>query len=277
MLTNEFRTLQGKCANLVPQGSGYENVSLANQVCATVGALTGEAYVDGNRYVELSYGFSWKNTWMNLGIVIAFMVAFIAALLALTELNTSSAVENPVVLFKRSSKTKAITSGNGDEEKHAITDEKIAVDAHVPPPTDALPPPMHDIFSWQNIRYTVTLPGGEDRLLLSNVSGYVAPGKLTALMGESGAGKTTLLNVLAERTDTGVVTGDRFVNGQTLPADFQAQSYVSSIGRIYGYNADIAFSAVDMSSRWTPMFRSTLFVKPCYSQRNYVSPLPSRM
>jgi len=39
--------------------------------------------------------------------------------------------------------------------------------------------------------------GGERRRLLDNISGYVAPGKLTALMGESGAGKTTLLNVLA--------------------------------------------------------------------------------
>ncbi len=66
-------------------------------------------------------------------------------------------------------------------------------------------------------------------MLLSNVSGYVAPGKLTALMGESGAGKTTLLNVLAQRTDTGVVTGDRLVNGKPLPADFQSQSYVSSV------------------------------------------------
>ncbi|KAJ3535372.1 hypothetical protein NM688_g6988 [Phlebia brevispora] len=43
-------------------------------------------------------------------------------------------------------------------------------------------------------------------------------------MGESGAGKTTLLNVLAERTNVGVVRGDRFVNGQALPRDFQAQT-----------------------------------------------------
>ena len=43
-------------------------------------------------------------------------------------------------------------------------------------------------------------------------------------MGESGAGKTTLLNVLAQRVYTGVVTGDRFVNRQALPADFQSQS-----------------------------------------------------
>ena len=36
--------------------------------------------------------------------------------------------------------------------------------------------------------------------------------------------QTTLLNVLAERTSIGVVSGDRFVNGQALPTDFQAQT-----------------------------------------------------
>ncbi len=49
--------------------------------------------------------------------------------------------------------------------------------------------------------------------MLSDVSGYVALGKLTALMGESGAGKTTLLNVLAKRVYSGVVMGDMLVNG----------------------------------------------------------------
>jgi len=82
---------------------------------------------------------------------------------------------------------------------------------------------MTDIFSWQHLQYTVEVAEGSRRLL-DDVSGYVIPGKLTALMGESGAGKTTLLNVLAQRTDTGVVLGDRFVNGQALPADFQAQT-----------------------------------------------------
>lgn len=83
-----------------------------------------------------------------------------------------------------------------------------------------------DIFSWQHLQYTVPVSGGDGRKLLDDVSGFVAPGKLTALMGESGAGKTTLLNVLAQRTSTGIVSGDRFVNGHPLPRDFQAQTYV---------------------------------------------------
>lgn len=36
--------------------------------------------------------------------------------------------------------------------------------------------------------------------------------------------QTTLLNVLAHRADVGVITGNQFVNGQALPADFQAQT-----------------------------------------------------
>lgn len=85
---------------------------------------------------------------------------------------------------------------------------------------------MTHVFSWQHLKYSVPIHGEADRKLLDDVSGYVAPGKLTALMGASGAGKTTLLNVLAQRTTIGVVAGDRFVNGQALPHDFQSQTYV---------------------------------------------------
>lgn len=117
-----------------------------------------------------------------------------------------------------------------DDEKTQITPVPVAQEV----------PESKDVFSWQHLDYTVPIPGADDRLLLSDVSGYVfhrsskdsthdntsfvAPGKLTALMGESGAGKTTLLNVLAQRIDTGVVTGDMFVNGRDVPIDFGAQT-----------------------------------------------------
>ena len=53
----------------------------------------------------------------------------------------------------------------------------------------------NDVFTWQHIQYTVPVSSGERRLL-DDVSGYVAPGKLTALMGESGAGKVCHLSCL---------------------------------------------------------------------------------
>lgn len=52
-------------------------------------------------------------------------------------------------------------------------------------------PTVTDIFSWQDVKYVVPIGSGQTRQLLDDVSGYVAPGKLTALMGESGAGKVS--------------------------------------------------------------------------------------
>ncbi|KAG2357235.1 ABC-2 type transporter-domain-containing protein [Suillus spraguei] len=220
ILTNEFHTLNATCSTLVPQGPGYENVSLANQVCTTVGSLPDMATVDGNDFVYLSYGYSYSDLWeatlrsytlQNYGIIIVFGVGFFLLLLIAAEYNTKSAFDSAVTLFKQGTRAIEVVPTAQDEEKSsapAVSLEKPATD---------------EVFTWQHIQYVVSVSGGERRLL-DDVSGYVVPGKLTALMGESGAGKTTLLNVLAQRVDVGVVMGDRFVNGQPLPADFQAQT-----------------------------------------------------
>ncbi len=182
-------------------------------------------------YFIMCSGALLITSWQNLGICLAFGVAFTAALLMFTEFNSATSVDSAITLFKRGSKARAVKTAGEDEESGAV-DEKLPEKLASPtsPTSEKVAAPrMTDIFSWKDVTYIVPIPGKEDRMLLSNVSGYVAPGKLTALMGESGAGKTTLLNVLAQRTDTGVVTGDRLVNGKPLPADFQSQSYVSSV------------------------------------------------
>jgi ATP-binding cassette, subfamily G (WHITE), member 2, PDR len=46
---------------------------------------------------------------------------------------------------------------------------------------------MTDIFTWRHLEYEVPVDK-ETRRLLDDISGFVVPGKLTALMGESGAG-----------------------------------------------------------------------------------------
>ncbi|KAK6996716.1 pleiotropic drug resistance ABC transporter [Favolaschia claudopus] len=229
LMANEFHTLRGSCAALVPQGPGYENITLDNQVCATLGSVAGQDFVDGNKFIALSFGYFFSNQWLNVGIVATFTVAFVIAYFVITEFNTASSITTPVVLFKRGSKkAAAVVESKGKDVEMANVDDVSVYSMRQAQTKEALSAaePMANVFSWQNINYEVPVKeeGVTSRKLLDNVAGYVAPGTLTALMGESGAGKTTLLNVLAERTTTGVVTGERFVNGHPLPRDFRSQT-----------------------------------------------------
>lgn len=106
--------------------------------------------------------------------------------------------ESAATLFKRGSKADVIkqasaeTKGN-DEEKgkgSAPASLKTQEDAQAAlKEAVADTPKMHDIFTWQHLYYTIPIGHRKTRQLLDDVSGYVAPGKLTALVGESGAGK----------------------------------------------------------------------------------------
>ena len=92
-----------------------------------------------------------------------------------------------------------------EEERHEA-DEKISF-------------ADHKTFTWERVDYTVPIPGANLRLL-HEVYGYVRPGTMTALMGASGAGKTTCLDVLAQRKNIGVVTGELLIDGRPLGGDF---------------------------------------------------------
>ena len=63
IMTNEFRTLNLDCSSLVPQGPGYENITLENQVCPVVGAVSGQTTVNGLRYLKLSFNYEWSHMW----------------------------------------------------------------------------------------------------------------------------------------------------------------------------------------------------------------------
>ena len=99
-----------------------------------------------------------------------------------------------MVTFKRG--TKQIQSSDSqvdDEEKVAVTARNSVDDLHDDNKNAekamASAEKVSDTFSWEGLNYKVPMGGGAERKLLNNISGYVVPGKLTALMGESGAGK----------------------------------------------------------------------------------------
>ncbi|KZP09563.1 hypothetical protein FIBSPDRAFT_938432 [Athelia psychrophila] len=125
----------------------------------------------------------------NYAIIVAFDIFFIAAYWFFTEYNAPAESSN--------------LSGKAPADKEV---DKALAEART----------VTDIFSWQHVQYVDPVGDGEKRRLLDDVSGYVVPGKLTALTR-----KATLPNLLAHRVSTNFVIGDRLVNGQRCPPNLR--------------------------------------------------------
>eukprot|EP00981_Chlorochromonas_danica_P006281 scaffold1352_cov387-Ochromonas_danica.AAC.1 len=139
-----------------------------------------------------------RNIWYSFAVLIAeFLFFFVLTDLSMTYVRSIPTPPPPVRIDPE------------DEERY---DVESAEALSAPVKVEQLPfDPL--VFSFKNIGYRVTLPNKEEIDLLQDVNGFFTPGSITALMGSSGAGKTTLLDVLAGRKNTGVVTGEMFING----------------------------------------------------------------
>lgn len=258
MMVNEFHHTEMPCLQLIPSGPGYEGVLVANQACAFSGSKSGSAVVSGDDYMRVAFSYAFKNLWRNFGILIGFLVFFFSICCLALEFISSERAGFDVLIFKKTPATQKIMDAkrSGDPEKQ----------------TEALPDPgeeddgakrvfeglgSKDVFLWQHVDYDVTLKDGTVRRLLNDVQGYVKPGTLTALMGESGAGKTTLLNTLSQRIDTGVITGDMLVNGQPLNALFKRKTG-------YVQQQDVHF--LELTVRESLRFAADLRRKPSVPQ-----------
>ncbi|KAF3639315.1 ABC transporter G family member 37 [Capsicum annuum] len=105
------------------------------------------------------------------------------------------------------------------EENSKTTVPSTAMDSHEAGRMVLPFEPLSLVF--RDVQYYVDTPAAmkdlgftQNRLqLLSDITGALRPGVLTALMGVSGAGKTTLLDVLAGRKTSGYVEGEIKVGG----------------------------------------------------------------
>ena len=179
------------------------------------------------------------------------MIFFYAIYIIATELNSTSTSTAEFLVFRRGHVPKYMQQNNDVESgENPNTQVASAAEDHGEhaDEVEAIPP-QKDIFTWRDVCLDITIQG-EPRRLLDNVSGWVKPGTLTALMGVSGAGKTTLLDTLSQRTSVGVLTGDMFVNGKSLDASFQRKT-----GYVQQQDLHLETTTVREALRFSAMLR----------------------
>lgn len=193
LVANEFHGRRFECSQFVPT-YGQNGQTF---ICSTVGAVAGERTVSGDAYIAEAYGYYYSNVWRDFGILLAFLVGFMVMYFVAVEVNSNTSSTAEVLVFRRGRVPKYMQDVDkdttGDEEIGAAEKTTGANESDEADEVNAIPP-QTDIFTWRDVSYDIPVKEGTRRLL-DEVSGYVRPGTLTALMGTSGAGKTTLLDV----------------------------------------------------------------------------------
>jgi ABC-type multidrug transport system permease subunit/ABC-type nitrate/sulfonate/bicarbonate transport system ATPase subunit len=238
LMGNEFSNINLHCTatQMIPHGPGYDDMHY--QGCSLPGSTKGYNVVSGSTYLDIIYKFSRSNLWRNFGIIVVmwFIYVVLTAIGLTVMTDRSGSAGGPV--FKRGaviSNEMSFEKTCDDLERNApsrTTDlEPISSNSSITETEDRTAPENaqpeekthtesnQGTFSFSDVCYFVDVDGNE-RQLLDNVSGYVKPGQLTALMGASGAGKTTLLDTISQRKDTGRVQGQMLMGGMPLNETF---------------------------------------------------------
>lgn len=259
LVANEFHAREFPCSSFVPS---YADLSGEAFSCTAPGSLAGATTVNGDRFMALNYNYSYAHVWRNFGILIGFLIAFMAIYFIATELNSATTSAAEALVFRRGHEPASLRQDHksGSDVESTETTKDHAAAGTGEKGMGAIQA-QTDTFTWRNVCYDIEIKG-EPRRLLDNVSGWVKPGTLTALMGVSGAGKTTLLDVLAHRTSMGVITGDMFVNGRPLDQSFQRKT-----GYVQQQDLHLDTATVRESLRFSAMLRqpASVSVKEKYA------------
>ncbi|KAI6778376.1 uncharacterized protein J7T54_000494 [Emericellopsis cladophorae] len=224
IMAAEFHGREFPCQSdsIIPAGASYNEPDF--QACASPGSTPGQLDIHGNEYLRSEFGFRYGNIGRNYGILLAFIFGFL--LINMWVVEHVDWVRSGGALLEFAHGRKGKRKAHGCDEESV---ELPQVFADVSEQTSGASRSEElaqsgSTFTWRNLDYSVPHQNGEKQLL-RDVSGYCAPGMLTALVGASGAGKSTLLTVLTQQA-TGTVTGNMRVDDQPVGPSF---------GRSVGY------------------------------------------
>ncbi|KAF3343674.1 putative membrane protein [Verticillium dahliae VDG2] len=214
VLASEMGTMTLTCVEpqYVPFGSTYNES--AYRSCTVAGSAPALQLIDGESFLQVQYRAMVSEIWRNVGILVAFWFLFALLTALASELNIHRDTGSSI-LFHRRNQRKEMSRLQDSEE--AAKRQPATSDSESENKTSHL---VQTVFTFKDISYYVRHQGREKQLL-KDVSGFVKPGQLVALMGSSGAGKTTLMDVLAQRKDGGRIEGSIMVNGKPQGISFQ--------------------------------------------------------
>ncbi|KAH7398520.1 putative ABC multidrug transporter [Pyrenochaeta sp. MPI-SDFR-AT-0127] len=256
LIINEFSGRTFPCIQFIPD---YPNAPSNQRACTTVGTEPGSNVTIGDNYMYQTWGYQSSHLWRNLGIMIALMIFYGSIYVFCSEFISLQPSRGEILLFP----------------KQIISSRRFASDEEAQPPTFTPNQGMDQVreksevydaghmidsdaatFVWKDLGYEIKI-GKTQKRILDNIEGWVKPRTMTALMGASGAGKTTLLNVLADRTTTGVVSGEKLV-----AAHFQGLAFARRVG--YVQQRDLHLNT--MTVREALEFSALLRQPPKYSE-----------
>ncbi|KAJ5372042.1 hypothetical protein N7517_004048 [Penicillium concentricum] len=179
---NEIGSSMYQCSprDTVPEGLLYTDATY--QTCAVSGSLPGHLDVSGKLYLLAEYGFKSLHKWRNVGINAAFFVFFSLLVTIGMERFRHAAERMSTIYYQKLPWANTSTLNLPDIERPQPTGEigKSEKTSDSESAVNQLEPNKH-VFAWQDL--TLELSNG--KCLLQNVSGWLQPGSMTALMGMS--------------------------------------------------------------------------------------------
>jgi ABC-type multidrug transport system ATPase subunit len=287
IMVNEFHNRNFTCSTYVPFGGFYNGVPAVNRACVAVGSVLGQTTVNGDDYLASAFGYHNSHKWRNIGIMFGFLTLFLITYIWSAETVRAKKSQGEVLLFQRRKFEQDIskqqhTDTEMGKSKYSIpmqvirdqrgkfargigNPQRVVDGKWLPMPSIA----NHSIFKeqlllqkqtatfhWSDITYDIKIKGESCRLL-NMIDGWVKPGTLTALMGESGAGKTTLLDVLASRKTVGIIGGDMLVDDRVKDASFQRRT-----GYVQQQDLHLQTSTVREALNFSALLRQPAHIKP---------------
>ncbi|KAJ5630294.1 ABC multidrug transporter A-2 [Penicillium longicatenatum] len=220
LMVNEFSDRDFPCSSYVPQGPHYADTPLSSTICNDKGAVAGENFVNGDKYINTTFKYYKDHMWRNFGILIAFYIFFLILYIVTSEFIRAKPSKGEILVFPRGKIPAFVNKARSSDSETGLAEKE-----HIGEPQGhtANLAKQTAIFHWENVCYDIKIKG-KPRRILDGVDGWVKPGTLTALMGVTGAGKTSLLDVLADRVTMGVITGDMLVDGRQRDHSFQRKT-----------------------------------------------------